>query len=297
MNDDSPNHSFQQLPFRLILDILNEWVLLDVPIDRFRRELQSGECMFPNDISDVCHDSIIDENEPLVSKKSIMDQSDYFGYFVKDPTRTVFQLFASLCVNFRRAVAHADWPREWYDYFTDDIHRYFPLRVRFLDLTETEEMGNPRIYEPLLHLIPQLQGVRGIILSKYATYEISVGRTCRFGPIPYPKSLERLAIPFYMCSCPRIISLTVPNQERYLQTLRTLPARCKLQLYWTNSDARMTDQIREWEQSLRFRCPFGELDLLDKIEILKPKKYIYYHKRVVSWIRKWVDSDEYKKMF
>jgi len=215
----NPNEPFSKLPIGLVLVILREWFLLDIPVDLFHRELHSGPCLVPHDIGDV-YGSVIDEDEPLISEDSTMDQSDYFGHFLKDRTKTVFQIFSSFCLIVRYDVAHAEWPDEWYKHFESGIHLYLPLNVRFLDLSQTEDMGNPRIYLPVQKLIPLLHGLKGLIVSQYAAYQHrehpKTGYLLEL--IPFPKTLRRLVIPFYDCSLD-CLSLELPSPEVYLTIL------------------------------------------------------------------------------
>jgi len=171
----SVGHPFSVLPVHVVLDILREFYILEVTLERFHREMFHGKCQILR---------AIDGEEEI---DSIMNQSDYFGWFAKDRTRTVWQLFYNLwpTTSIRTGMDRETWDDEATAYMEHGMHFYFPHDVRYLKLIRPNrlqvEIGGRfvrvihiHIYKAILKTAQNFPKLRVIHLG-YGTCDLLAG--------------------------------------------------------------------------------------------------------------------------
>jgi len=218
----SVGHPFSVLPMRVVLDILREWYFLKVVLRYFHKEMSHSDCV-PSDKG--------------------MDQSDYFGRFMRDRTRTVWQLFFNL-----HAVLndHGDDCR-FLDlmHLNSGMHLNFPRDVRSLNLTSyTSNAMSWALHVAILKTAQNFPNLRVLNMGLAADHffpTVDLMISCPFA------SLERCTYPLWGYLTRTLDFSYLPSPQYYFHALRCLPSNCKMRfvgLWYCSIECCYT--FREW---------------------------------------------------
>jgi len=231
----SVDQPFSVLPPRLVLGILRERYILKVYVDRFNCAMSAKQPTSSCNISKFLH------------PESCMNQSDYFGRFKKDPTRTCFQLFSSLSASVWMDPMDYPSTASWVLRFEANPHLYFPHDIRYLKDRAIDRLTQPILDVVLTRFASRLEHLQVLVLNRDAvnpTHEVTMGGLSLL-PGPF-NSLERCVFPFGgypMCG------LQSAYPKCHISTLQMLPNDCKLQFLCDDYKAgpRVAYKLREWD--------------------------------------------------